>query len=1177
MLINLPDRLLIPSLKKLLFVFLFSCFSAALFAQTFTEQTLKSAEIPNSKIVSQTDSFCGAAFFKRLFVQGQSTSGYKIVPAPNGNFFLAASVGERTMMALADRKMEVIWAQSVDMGLGAESVLDMRLDSEGNIIGVGNTSLLPIECFAFKINAADGQLIWRSRLNDPGNSYFTRILEKNSGANYLLFGQTDLVGTGNDSGCDALLVETNRNTGELLWDKHYDLGSCEIVNDVYIANDQIYTCGRYNLVNGGQSRFRGAMTLFDTTGDVQWSRHYLIGNNQDARLYFSALAHENDGLVAFGYGDDGGVSLTATTLQLVRTDLTGVASWAKKYDIVGGNEERATRLFSLSDGYLLFGTFFSPTASREICLLKTDKQGNLLWGKSYGGLGEDRLSDAILMADTLYLIGSRQNAQIFDILIGKVDLNGDVDGQCDFVKSLDVTVSDYAAPLDFSHNLEELDITHNYATAPLPAQTVENNIVTEVICQKICDDSCDKPDAGVFINTVFCATGSLSVQFHIYNSGAIPLPAGTPVSLYDGDPTTTNANLIVTFPTGVPIDTGSYNLVNFDVLSLLLPADPNLIFYVVVNDNGSLNTPFSLDDFPNSGLEECDYSNNLNSYSFAVPQPPALNLGPDIATCSSDDVTLHAGPGFFQYRWQDNSASPSFTATAPGTYWVEVTDNCGFRQIDSVVVTLLPPVEEMRTIEFCPGGWAAIGGNIYTQPGTVYDTLPGSGTDCDTIVTYTLILLPSPTDSKTLSLCPGESVTIGGNVYFAPATVVDTIWPTMCNGCCDTLVTYTLILLTNPVRSETIEFCPGDIVQIGGNEYTQPDTVLDTVPGMGADCDTIVTYTLQFYQNSIIQIQCPANVTVEAAAGTNSAIVNYNLPTANTDCICSSATVELLQGLASGSDFPIGTTQVCYEAGDDCGGSNSCCFNVTVQAAPPEDACDVKQTSCVKFEILGIFQNPAKQRTYRMRVTNSCANKLIYTTFQLPDGVVADAPATNTTYTAPSGRQYEVRNPNFSPAYSIRFKAIGDGIANGESDIFEYTLPPQSEPLFIHATAKLFPQVFAETHLNVFDCPVQQTSSRPAETKDRQGTSSPATSAMTIFPNPASDVLNVQLPNWENQQIQLRVTDAYGRLMFEQTFSIDSNLLRLELPTDWPTGIFYLEALNEKGESRIGRFVRAAK
>lgn len=80
-----------------------------------------------------------------------------------------------------------------------------------------------------------------------------------------------------------------------------------------------------------------------------------------------------------------------------------------------------------------------------------------------------------------------------------------------------------------------------------------------------------------------------------------------------------------------------------------------------------------------------------------------------------------------------------------------------------------------------------------------------------------------------------------------------------------------------------------------------------------------------------------------------------------------------------------------------------------------------------------------------------------------------------------------------------------------------------------------------------------------------------------IFPNPASDVIYLEISDWENQPIQLRVTDAFGRLMFQRNSTSNAGALTLELPTDWPAGIYYLEALNEKGERQTGRFVRAAK
>jgi hypothetical protein len=62
---------------------------------------------------------------------------------------------------------------------------------------------------------------------------------------------------------------------------------------------------------------------------------------------------------------------------------------------------------------------------------------------------------------------------------------------------------------------------------------------------------------------------------------------------------------------------------------------------------------------------------------------------------------------------------------------------------------------------------------------------------------------------------------------------------------------------------------------------------------------------------------------------------------------------------------------------------------------------------------------------------------LIYTAIQLPDGVDAVEPANLSTYNSPEGRNYLVRNPNFTPFYSIRFKSTTDSIANGESDVFD--------------------------------------------------------------------------------------------------------------------------------------------
>lgn len=136
----------------------------------------------------------------------------------------------------------------------------------------------------------------------------------------------------------------------------------------------------------------------------------------------------------------------------------------------------------------------------------------------------------------------------------------------------------------------------------------------------------------------------------------------------------------------------------------------------------------------------------------------------------------------------------------------------------------------------------------------------------------------------------------------------------------------------------------------------------------------------------------------------------------------------------------------------------------------PGQPCDIKETACVRFEFNGIIQHPDMRKTYQIRVTNKCAEPLNYVVFQLPKGMNADAPASNATYTAPSGREYTVRNPNTGPLHSIRFKALGEGIASGASDIFEYTLPPQADQRVVHAIAQLAPQDNHEVHFTIPDC-----------------------------------------------------------------------------------------------------------
>ncbi len=368
----------------------------------------------------------------------------------------------------------------------------------------------------------------------------------------------------------------------------------------------------------------------------------------------------------------------------------------------------------------------------------------------------------------------------------------------------------------------------------------------------------------------------------------------------------------------------------------------------------------------------------------------------------------------------------------------------------------------------------------------------------------------------------------------------------------------------NPTLEKTIFFCAGDSVNIGGTTYTQPDTFVQVIPAP-TGCDTLLTYTLAYSSPSgtTLIASCPANISVSVPAGTLSTIVNYAAPSVQSDCTCPGTDFQQTQGLPSGSAFALGNHTVCFEAQDHCGQLASCCFQVSI--SEENAVCDVKVNGCLRFELLRITRDLAGQRTYQIRVQNNCAQALTYAAFQLPAGVLASA-QNNSIYTAPSGRQYTVRNPNNYPLHSIRFSALGAGIQGGESDVFQYTLPPQSMPNYINALVKLSGQSYVETHLNTFYCAVETEAAgnRSAEDAATVG------DAIRIYPNPTETMLFVELNGWTAATVQIRVFNVQGQVVLRQ----ETELNQVALALDLPPGMYLLEASALGSEAReVRRFV----
>ncbi|MBL7774899.1 MAG: DUF4394 domain-containing protein, partial [Saprospiraceae bacterium] len=281
--------------------------------------------------------------------------------------------------------------------------------------------------------------------------------------------------------------------------------------------------------------------------------------------------------------------------------------------------------------------------------------------------------------------------------------------------------------------------------------------------------------------------------------------------------------------------------------------------------------------------------------------------------------------------------------------------------------------------------------------------------------------------------------------------------------------------------------------------------------------------------------------------------VNTAYLTANTGMSASDMLYTL--NLATGSATAMGRI-----------GNGIAVTDIAVTIQPVETACDTKTSGCIKYEVLSISQSASGDKTYRIRVTNTCAEKLFYTAFELPKSVVAETPGNS--YSSPAGQTYEVRNPNFSPFYSIRFKPQGaNGISGGQMDIFEYSLPAYASPRYIHAISRVGNSTYQEVYLNVFSCAVNSQDNSGAN-RDAAVEDAIQQTEARIFPNPATDRVTADLSGWEAPQVQVRLFNTQGQMALDFT-AANAGQLSFPLPKQLPEGLYLLELSSEGGKKSV--------
>jgi hypothetical protein len=171
---------------------------------------------------------------------------------------------------------------------------------------------------------------------------------------------------------------------DTLWTKTFGGTNIDIGHCVEQTLDGGYIITGYTRSYGTMSGRNILLIKTDENGVAEWINGY--GGNDDDEGY-SVKQTPDGGYIIAGHTKSFGAGLK--DVYLIKTDSLGTQQWSKTFGGAQDDEGYSVQLTS-DGGYIIGGvTSSSGAGSRDMVLIKTDSDGNLIWQKTHGGMSSD--------------------------------------------------------------------------------------------------------------------------------------------------------------------------------------------------------------------------------------------------------------------------------------------------------------------------------------------------------------------------------------------------------------------------------------------------------------------------------------------------------------------------------------------------------------------------------------------------------------------------------------------------------------------------------------------------------------------------------------------------------------------------------------------------------------------
>jgi hypothetical protein len=199
------------------------------------------------------------------------------------------------------------------------------------------------------------------------------------------------------------------------------------------------------------------------------------------------------------------------------------------------------------------------------------------------------------------------------------------------------------------------------------------------------------------------------------------------------------------------------------------------------------------------------------------------------------DLTVTGSAFPYSYSWSNNTSNEDLLNIGDGNYVVTITDINNCIQIASFGLTNPNLITNTIDTILCQGESYTLLNQVYTTNGTYVDTTSGFN-GCDSIITLNLTVNPTQLINQNLTICQGESILIGTIIHNSTGIYTDTL-ANLYN--CDSIVITDLTVNPTHLINQNLTICQGESISVGTIIHNSTGIYTDTLMNIYG-CDSIM-------------------------------------------------------------------------------------------------------------------------------------------------------------------------------------------------------------------------------------------------------------------------------------------------------------------------------------------------